>query len=82
MDNRKKNPLDADYTSGGILMPRRYQHIINCKKEILELKSQELTLKEIEYLFVLFYQCCNYAKYYNSRISKITSKQDWLFIDQ
>ena len=29
MDNRKKNPLDAEYTSRGFLMPRGYQHISN-----------------------------------------------------
>ena len=33
-------------------MPRGYQHISNYEKEILELKSQELTLKEIEYIFL------------------------------
>lgn len=32
-------------------MPRRYRHISNYEKEILKLKSQGLTLKEMEYLF-------------------------------
>lgn len=48
MDNRKKNPLDVEYIhQEGIFMPRSYQHISNYEKEILELKSQGLTRKEI-----------------------------------
>ena len=48
MDNRKKNPLDVEYIhQEGIFMPRSYQHISNYEKEILELKAQGLTRKEI-----------------------------------
>lgn len=34
-------------TIGGIFMPREYKHIKEYEKEILELKEQGLTLKEI-----------------------------------
>ena len=47
MDNRKKSPLDVEYTSGGIFMPRSYRHISNYEKEILELKAHGLTTREI-----------------------------------
>ena len=48
MDNRKKSPLDVEYIhQEGIFMPRSYQHISKYEKEILELKSQGLTRKEI-----------------------------------
>ena len=48
MDNRKKSPLDVEYIhQEGIFMPRSYQHISNYEKEILELKSKGLTLREI-----------------------------------
>ena len=46
MDNRKKNPLDVEYTSRGNFLPRSYKHISNYEKEILELKSEWLTLSE------------------------------------
>ena len=35
----------------GIFISRSYQHISKCEKEILELKSQGLTRKEIEVKF-------------------------------
>ena len=48
MDNRKKSPLDVEYIhQEEIFMPRSYQHISNYEKEILELKAQGLTRKEI-----------------------------------
>lgn len=48
MDNRKKSPLDVEYIhQEGFLMPRSYQHISKYEKEILELKAQGLTRKEI-----------------------------------
>lgn len=48
MDNRKKSPLDVEYIhQEGIFMPRSYQHISNYEKEILEMKAQGLTRKEI-----------------------------------
>ena len=48
MDNRKKSPLDVEYIhQEGFFMPRSYQHISNYEKEILELKSKGLTLREI-----------------------------------
>lgn len=45
MDNRKKNPLDADIHQEGIFMQRSYRHISNYEKEILEMKAQGLTRK-------------------------------------
>ena len=47
MDNRKK-PLDVEWIhQEGIFMPRSYRHISNYEKEIIELKAQGLTRKEI-----------------------------------
>ncbi|HJI56348.1 MAG: hypothetical protein ACLSGX_01805 [Pseudoruminococcus massiliensis] len=45
MDNRKKNPLDVEYTSRGNFYAKKLQ-ISNYEKEILELKSEGLTLRE------------------------------------
>ena len=50
MDNRKKgNPYGRikETTIGGFFMPRSYRHISDYEREILELKEQGLTLKEI-----------------------------------
>ena len=40
MDNRKKSPLDVEYTSGGNFYAKKYQPISKYENEILELKSQ------------------------------------------
>ena len=47
MDNRKKPPLDVEYTLGGIFMSRNQKRISNYEKEILELREEGLTNREI-----------------------------------
>ena len=47
MDNRKKSPLDVEYTSGGNFMPRSYRHIRQYEDEIIELRSQGITKQKI-----------------------------------
>ena len=47
MDNRKKPPLDVKYTLGGIFMSRNQKRISNYEKEILELREEGLTNREI-----------------------------------
>lgn len=73
MDNRKKSPLDVEYIhQEGIFMSRSYQHINNCENEILELKSQGMTLKEIgEKLGFTRKQVHNFITRYNEKQRKI-----------
>ena len=73
MDNRKKSPLDVEYIhQEGILMPRSYQHISNYEKEILELKAQGLTRKEIGAKFGFTKeQVHNFITRYNEKQRKI-----------
>ena len=47
MDNRKKPPLDVEYTLGGIFMSRNQKRISDYEKEILELREEGLTNREI-----------------------------------
>lgn len=73
MDNRKKSPLDVEYIhQEGIIMPRSYQHISKYEKEILELKSQGLTRKEIgAKLGFTKEQVHNFITRYNEKQRKI-----------
>ena len=73
MDNRKKNPLDVEYIhQEGIFMPRSYQHISNYEKEILELKAQGLTTREIgAKLGFTKEQVHNFISRYNEKQRKI-----------
>ena len=73
MDNRKKSPLDVEYIhQEGIFMPRSYQHISKYEKEILELKSQGLTLKEIGAKFEFTEkQVHNFITRYNEKQRKL-----------
>lgn len=53
-------------TIGGIFMPREYRHIQKYEKEILELREQGLTLKEIgETLGFTHKQVHNFISRYN-----------------
>lgn len=53
-------------------MPRSYRHISNYEKEILELKSKGMTLREIGELYGFSYeQVHNYISRYNEKQRKI-----------
>lgn len=73
MDNRKKSPLDVEYIhQEEIFMPRSYQHISNYEKEILELKSKGLTLREIGARFGFTEkQVHNFITRYNEKQRKL-----------
>ena len=53
-------------------MPRSYRHISNYEKEILELKSKGMTLREIGELYGFSYeQVHNFISRYNDKLWKI-----------
>lgn len=53
-------------------MPRSYRHISNYEKEILELKSKGMTLREIGELYGFIYeQVHNFISRYNEKQRKI-----------
>ena len=53
-------------------MPRNYEHISKYEKEILELKSQGMTLREIGALYGFSYdQVHNFISRYNEKQRKI-----------
>ncbi len=55
-------------------MPRSYEHISKYEKEILELKSQGMTLREIGVLYGFSYdQVHNFISRYNKKQRKIQS---------
>ena len=61
-------------TIGGFCMPREYTHIQKYEKEILELKSQGYTLREIGSRFGFTYkQVHNFITRYNANIRKQAS---------
>ena len=61
-------------TTGGFVMARRYSHIQNYEKEILELKGKGLTLKEIgERLGFTHKQIHNFITRHNANQRKIAS---------
>ena len=47
MDNRKIALLMQNIHQEGIFMPKSYRHISNYEKEILKMKGQGLTSREI-----------------------------------
>ena len=61
-------------TIGGNFMPREYKHIKEYEKEILELKSQGLTLKEIgDRLGFTYEQVHNFITRYNTNQRKLAA---------
>ena len=57
-------------------MPRKYTHIKQYEKEMLELKKQGLTLRKIGETFGLTYnQVHDYFKHYNRKQRKVLSEE-------
>ena len=70
----KKASYGIIETMGGFVMARRYSHIQNYEKEILELKGKGLTLKEIgERLGFTHKQIHNFITRYNEKQRKIAA---------
>ena len=74
MDNKKRASYGIIKTIGGIFMPRSYRHMQDYEKEIMELREQGLTGRQIQEKFGFSKkQYKNFITRYNRRQDKIAA---------